>query len=77
MPVTYTNRKGHTYYLCQGVTKTGKSRYYFAREPRGEPVEDRRKRQWSRLSEKRPLRGREIYVVCDLFQSRICGMKGS
>jgi hypothetical protein len=32
MPVTYTNRKGHTYYLCQGMTKTGKVRYYFARE---------------------------------------------
>lgn len=39
MPVTYTNRKGFTYYLCQGVTKTGKPRYYFAREPKGEPVE--------------------------------------
>lgn len=33
MPVTYTNRKGNTYYLCQGTTKTGKSRYYFARQP--------------------------------------------
>lgn len=32
MPVTYTNRKGQTYYLCQGMTKTGKVRYYFARE---------------------------------------------
>ena len=39
MPITYTNRKGTTYYLCQGVTKTGKPRYYFAREPKGEPVE--------------------------------------
>lgn len=34
MPVTYTNRKGHTYYLCQGLTKTGKLHYYFAREPK-------------------------------------------
>ena len=34
MPVTYTNRKGHTYYLCQGLTKTGKLSYYFAREPK-------------------------------------------
>lgn len=34
MPVTYTNRKGITYYLCQGMTKTGKVRYYFARQPR-------------------------------------------
>lgn len=33
MPVTYTNRKGHTYYLCQGMTKTGKLRYYFSRVP--------------------------------------------
>ena len=39
MSVTYTNRKGLTYYLCKGVTKTGKPRYYFAREPKGEPVE--------------------------------------
>ena len=34
MPVTYTNRKGHTYYLCKGMTKTGKMRYYFARQPK-------------------------------------------
>ena len=39
MPATYTNRKGVTYYLCHGVTKTGKPRYYFAREPQGDPVE--------------------------------------
>jgi hypothetical protein len=34
MPIAYTSRKGHTYYLCQGMTKTGKLRYYFTREPR-------------------------------------------
>jgi len=39
MPVTYTNRKGTTYYLCQGVNKTGRPYYYFAREPKGEPLE--------------------------------------
>jgi len=39
MPVTYTNRKGRTYFLCKGKTKTGKPRYYFARQPKGEPVE--------------------------------------
>jgi hypothetical protein len=39
MPITYTNRKGRTYYLCQGVTKTDKPRYFFAREPKGKPVE--------------------------------------
>jgi hypothetical protein len=39
MQVTYTNRKGKTYYLCRGMTKTGKPRYYFAREPKGEVVE--------------------------------------
>ena len=39
MQVTYTNRKGRTYHLCQGVTRTGKPRYYFAREPKGKPVE--------------------------------------
>ena len=37
--ITYTNRKGVTYTLCQGVTKTGKPRYFFAHEPQGEPVE--------------------------------------
>ena len=40
MSVTYTNRKGRTYHLCQGVTKTGKPRYYFARESKGEAVEE-------------------------------------
>ncbi|MCK4471379.1 MAG: hypothetical protein KAW49_06285, partial [Anaerolineae bacterium] len=40
MPVTYTNRKGMTYYLCKTITKTGKPRYYFAREPKGEPIEE-------------------------------------
>jgi hypothetical protein len=39
MPITYTNRRGVTFYLCQSTTKTGKPRYYFAREPRGSPVE--------------------------------------
>lgn len=39
MPITYTNRKGFVYFLCKGVTKTGKPRYYFAREPKGEAVE--------------------------------------
>jgi hypothetical protein len=39
MPVTYTNRKGIPFYLCQGATKTGKPRYFFAREVKGEPVE--------------------------------------
>ena len=40
MSVTYTSRKGLTYYLCRGVTKTGKPRYYFAREIKDEPVEE-------------------------------------
>jgi hypothetical protein len=39
MSITYTSRKGLTYYLCQGVTRTGKPRYYFAREIKDEPVE--------------------------------------
>ncbi|MBI5566869.1 MAG: hypothetical protein HY870_18370 [Chloroflexi bacterium] len=39
MSITYTNRKNLTFYLCQGVTKTGKPRYYFAREIKGEPVD--------------------------------------
>jgi len=39
MPVTYTNRKNVTYYLGQTVTKTGKPRYTFSREPARQPVE--------------------------------------
>jgi hypothetical protein len=39
MPITYTNRKGVTYVLCRGTTPTGRVRYVFAREPRGEPVD--------------------------------------
>lgn len=35
MSITYTNRKGRTYYLCQGVTKTGKPRYYFTAKAEG------------------------------------------
>jgi len=40
MPVTYTNRKGRKYYLCKVITKTGKPRYFFAREPKGELVDE-------------------------------------
>ena len=40
MPVKFTNRKGFTYFLNKGVTKTGKPRYYFAREQKGEPVDE-------------------------------------
>jgi len=30
MPVTHVNRKGKTYYLHEGVTKTGKPKYHFS-----------------------------------------------
>jgi len=39
MPVTYTNRKGKTYYLCQGTTKAGKPWYYFAPEPKDQAID--------------------------------------
>jgi len=40
MRIIHTNRKGVTFYLGRGVTKTGKPRYFFAREPaKGEPGE--------------------------------------
>ena len=40
MPVTYTSRKGLTYTLYKGQTKSGKPRYYFGRtdQGQGEPV---------------------------------------
>lgn len=40
MSITYTNRKGFKYFLNKGVTKTGKPRYAFAREQKGEPVDE-------------------------------------
>ena len=40
MGVTYTNAKGVTYHLCRGTTKTGKERFFFAREECAEPVEE-------------------------------------
>ncbi|GAC1653528.1 MAG: hypothetical protein NVS4B12_25260 [Ktedonobacteraceae bacterium] len=36
MPVSYTNRKGLTYTLYRGQTKTGKPRYYFGRPDQGQ-----------------------------------------
>ncbi|MDE3091860.1 MAG: hypothetical protein KGJ80_21010 [Chloroflexota bacterium] len=39
MAIQYTNRKGFTFHLCKGKTKTGKPRYFFARDLKGEPVE--------------------------------------
>ncbi len=38
MAVSYRNRRGVNYYLCEGVTKRGKPRYYFARKPRDSSV---------------------------------------
>ena len=40
MVVTYTNRKGRKYYLCRGVTKTGKPRYYFSRERKDNTIDE-------------------------------------
>lgn len=42
MPVNYTNRKGQSYTLYRGQTKTGKPRYYFGRagQGQGEPVSE-------------------------------------
>ncbi len=41
MTVQYTNRTGKTYYLREGKTKTGKSRYFFSsrQDGKGEVVE--------------------------------------
>jgi hypothetical protein len=42
MSVSYTNRKGMTYILYRGQTRTGKLRYYFGRpgQSQGEPVSE-------------------------------------
>ncbi len=39
MPVEYINRKGQTYYLHQGTTKTGKPKYFFSRKQAAHPVD--------------------------------------
>ena len=36
MPISCTNRKGQTYTLYRGQTKTGKPRYYFGRAGQGQ-----------------------------------------
>jgi CBS domain-containing protein len=38
MPVSHTNRKGVTYYLHRGETKTGKVRYFFAPRLHDHPI---------------------------------------
>jgi len=30
VPISHTNRKGRTFFLCQGVSKTGKVRHFFS-----------------------------------------------
>ena len=39
MAMEYVNRKGDTYYLQQGKTKTGKPRYYFGRKLKAAPLD--------------------------------------
>ena len=39
MTVTYTNRKGKTYYLHQGKTKKGNPKYFFVQHAEGDLVE--------------------------------------
>ena len=39
MPVTYKNRRGKTYYLHEGRTKTGKHKYHFSLKNKGELVD--------------------------------------
>jgi hypothetical protein len=46
MPVTYTNRKGTIYTLCQGVTKSGKPRYSFVRDPEGKRIVETIPKGW-------------------------------
>ncbi|MEC4819033.1 MAG: hypothetical protein SAK29_38030 [Scytonema sp. PMC 1069.18] len=39
MPIEHINRKGQTYYLHQGTTKTGKQKYFFSMKNQGTLVE--------------------------------------
>ena len=40
MGLEYVNRRGDRYYILQGVTKTGKPKYYCSRKPEGVPVDE-------------------------------------
>jgi len=40
MQVTYRNRRGKTYYLHEGRTKTGKPKYHFSLKNNGELVDE-------------------------------------
>ena len=73
MRITHTNRKGVTFYLGRGVTKTGKPRYFFAREPDkvvvsltafrdAKPSRSRRPRRFSHSC--RPRWGADRAVAC-------------
>ncbi len=39
MTVTHINRRGDTFYLLQGLTKTGKPKYYVSKKPGANTVE--------------------------------------
>lgn len=39
MAITYTSRKGRTYYLCRLCEENGRPNYALTRQMRGEPVE--------------------------------------
>ncbi len=39
MPVTHVNRRGDTYYLIRGQTKTGKAKYHFSKKAGEQAVE--------------------------------------
>ncbi len=40
MPVTHTNRRGVTYYLHVGETKTGKPKWYFSKKAEGQLADE-------------------------------------
>jgi len=40
MPLQYVNRKGRTFYLHQGLTKTGKPKYFFSMKSEGPLVDN-------------------------------------
>lgn len=73
MPISHTNRKGHTFFFCQGITKTGKPRYFFSKSaaqnaleeiPAGHHVEESVNGVVSLVKDRQPLiLPKEIQVV--------------
>ena len=78
MPISHTNRKGQTFFLGQGITKTGKPRYFFSKTggpdaleqiPAGHHIEESVNGVVSLVKDRQPLiLPEEIHLVEDALR---------